>query len=84
MVLKKPFLADERKYLGPLMRFAFGDVRDLIVSHKLATDLRIGATEPCKSGADTRRQPSCGSRRRSADMSFAALPASAATARMDR
>jgi hypothetical protein len=27
-------LADERNFLGMLMRFAFGDVRDRIVSHK--------------------------------------------------
>jgi hypothetical protein len=34
-VLKKSFfLADQRNFLGPLMRFAFGDVRDHIVSHK--------------------------------------------------
>jgi hypothetical protein len=31
IVLKKSFLADERNFLGPLMRFAFGDVRDHIV-----------------------------------------------------
>jgi hypothetical protein len=30
----KVFLADERDFLGPLMRFAGGDVRDHIVSHK--------------------------------------------------
>ena len=34
IVLKKSFLADERKFLGPLMRFARGDVRDHIVSHE--------------------------------------------------
>jgi hypothetical protein len=34
IVLKKPFSPDERKFLGLLMRFARGDVRDLIVSHK--------------------------------------------------
>jgi hypothetical protein len=33
------------------MRFARGNVRDHIVSHKTATDLRIGAKEPC-SGRD--------------------------------
>jgi hypothetical protein len=34
IVLKKSFLADERKFLGPLMRFARGDVTDHIVSHE--------------------------------------------------
>jgi hypothetical protein len=34
IVLKKSFLDDERNFLGPLMRFARGDVRDHIVSHK--------------------------------------------------
>jgi hypothetical protein len=33
IVLQKSFLADERNFLGPLMRFAGGDVRDHIVSH---------------------------------------------------
>jgi hypothetical protein len=33
-VLKKSFLTDERNCSGPLMRFARGDVRDDIVSHK--------------------------------------------------
>jgi hypothetical protein len=33
-VLKKSFLAVEQNLLGPLMRFARGDVRDHIVSHK--------------------------------------------------
>ena len=33
------------------MGFARGDARDHIVSHKTATDLRIGAKEPC-SGRD--------------------------------
>ena len=45
--VKKSFLGDERNFLGPLMRFARGDVRDHIVSHKIATDLRIGAKERC-------------------------------------
>ena len=27
-------IGDERNFLGPLMRFGCGDVRDLIVSHK--------------------------------------------------
>jgi hypothetical protein len=34
ILLQKSFLGDERNSLGPLMRFACGDVRDLIVSHK--------------------------------------------------
>jgi hypothetical protein len=34
IVLKGSFLADERNFLGPLMRFEFDDVRDRIVSHK--------------------------------------------------
>jgi hypothetical protein len=33
-VLKKSFWGDERKFLEPLMRFARGDIRDHIVSHK--------------------------------------------------
>src|SRR5580700_10206527 len=34
IVLKKSFLDDERNFLGPLMRFARGDVRGHIVLHK--------------------------------------------------
>jgi hypothetical protein len=34
ILLQKSFLGDERNFLGPLMRFVCGDVRDLIVSHK--------------------------------------------------
>jgi hypothetical protein len=34
IVLKKSFWGDERKFLEPLMRFARGDLRDHIVSHK--------------------------------------------------
>jgi hypothetical protein len=34
IVLKKSFLGDERNFSGPLTRFARGDVRDHIVSHK--------------------------------------------------
>ena len=34
ILLKKSFLGDERNFLGPLMRFARGDVRDHIASHK--------------------------------------------------
>jgi hypothetical protein len=35
IVLKKSFLADEQKFLEPLMRFVRGDVRDHIVSPKI-------------------------------------------------
>ena len=35
IVLKKSFFADELKFLGPLMRFVRGDVRDQIVSPKI-------------------------------------------------
>jgi hypothetical protein len=35
IVLKKSFLVDERKFLGPLMRFVRGDVRDHIVTPKI-------------------------------------------------
>ena len=34
IVLKKSFSGDDQNLLGPLMRFARGDVRDHIVSHK--------------------------------------------------
>jgi hypothetical protein len=34
ILLQKSFLGDERNFLGPLMRFVCGDVRDLMVSHK--------------------------------------------------
>jgi hypothetical protein len=34
-VLKKSFLGDAPNFLEPLTRFARGDVRDLIVSHKI-------------------------------------------------
>jgi hypothetical protein len=33
-VLKKSFLADERNFSGPLVRFVRGDMWDHIVSHK--------------------------------------------------
>jgi hypothetical protein len=45
IVLKKSFLADERKVLGPLMRFGRRDVRD--IHPKSTTDLRSGAEERC-------------------------------------
>ena len=32
--VEKAFLSDEREFLEPLMRFARGDMRDHIVSHK--------------------------------------------------
>jgi hypothetical protein len=35
IVLKKSFLGDARNFLEPLMRFARGDVRDLVVSHEI-------------------------------------------------
>jgi hypothetical protein len=34
ILLKKSFSGDDQNLLGPLMRFARGDVRDHIVSHK--------------------------------------------------
>ena len=34
ILLQKSFLGDERNFLGPLMHFVCGDVRDLIVPHK--------------------------------------------------
>jgi len=49
--VEKVLLADEQNFLGPLMRFARGDVRDRTTSlHiKTTTDLRIGPTELCSS-----------------------------------
>ena len=35
IVLKKSLVADEREFLGPLMRFVRGDVRDHIVTLKI-------------------------------------------------
>jgi hypothetical protein len=50
-VLKKSFSGDERNFLGPLMRFASGDVRDHIVSHTpLVVDELIVACD-CDRGA---------------------------------
>jgi hypothetical protein len=34
ILLQKSFWGDDRNFLGPLMRFVCGDVRDLIVSYK--------------------------------------------------
>jgi hypothetical protein len=51
IALKESFLGDERNFLGPLMRFARGDVRDHMFHTETATDLRIGARERC-SGRD--------------------------------
>jgi hypothetical protein len=51
IVLKKSFWGDERNFLGPLMPFARGDVRDHIVSHKTTRQLRMGATQYCNDGA---------------------------------
>jgi hypothetical protein len=50
-VLQKSFWGDDKNFSGPLMRFARGDMRDHIVSHKTTTELRIGATEYCGGGA---------------------------------
>jgi hypothetical protein len=47
ILLKKSFSADERKFSGPLMRSARGDVRDHIVLPKTTTDLRIGPSGHC-------------------------------------
>jgi hypothetical protein len=44
---KKSFLAEQRKFLGPLMRFVRGNVRDHTDSPKSTTDLRNGAKERC-------------------------------------
>jgi hypothetical protein len=46
MVLKSLW-GDDQYFSGPLMRFARGDMRDDIVSHKTTTDLCSAATEPC-------------------------------------
>jgi hypothetical protein len=54
IVLKKPFLSDERKFLEPLMRFTSGDVRDHIVSSKSTRDLRSGV-EKQRSGGEVQR-----------------------------
>ena len=47
IVLQKSFWADQRKFLGPLMRFALGDVRDHMISRKSDPDPRIGAMDRC-------------------------------------
>jgi hypothetical protein len=39
IVLKKSFLAEQQKFLGPLMRFVRGDVRDHIDSPKIDHEL---------------------------------------------
>jgi hypothetical protein len=44
-VLKKSFWRDDQKFSGLLMRFARGDMRDHIVSHKTTTELRMSATK---------------------------------------
>jgi hypothetical protein len=46
ILLKSPFWDDERKFSGPLMRFARDDLRGHNVS-KTTTDLRIGAEACC-------------------------------------
>jgi hypothetical protein len=45
IVLKKSFLTDERKFLGPLMRLVRCDVRGHIVMPKIDHGSRRGATE---------------------------------------
>ena len=47
IVLKKSFSPDERNFLGPLMRFARGNVRDHIISRKNDRTPRIGAMDRC-------------------------------------
>jgi hypothetical protein len=49
-IVAKVFLGDGQNFPGSLMRFARGDMRDHIVSHKTTTELRIGATEYCSGG----------------------------------
>jgi hypothetical protein len=44
-VLKKSFLAAQQNFLGPLMSFVRGHVRDHTDSPKSTTDLRNGAKE---------------------------------------
>ena len=39
IVLKKSFLAEQQKFLGPLMHFVRGDVRDHIDSPKIDHEL---------------------------------------------
>jgi hypothetical protein len=46
IMLKKSLLADERKFLGPLMRLVRGDVKGTTLIHpKSITDLRSGPKE---------------------------------------
>jgi hypothetical protein len=45
--LQKAFLGGDRKFSGPLMRFARGEMRDHIVCTKTTRELRIGVTEYC-------------------------------------
>jgi hypothetical protein len=63
-VLKNVLLGDERNFLGPLMRFARGNVGTKSFHAKTATDLRISAKE--RAAVETaKNQPSrdfrCGS-----------------------
>jgi hypothetical protein len=51
IVLKKSFGGDDRIFLGPLMRFVRGDVRDHTFLRKTTTEFRIGATEYCSGRA---------------------------------
>jgi hypothetical protein len=45
ILLQKSFWADQRDFLGPLMGFARGDVRDDIVLAKIDHGLRIRAKD---------------------------------------
>jgi hypothetical protein len=49
-VLQKSFLGAGRKFLGPLMRFVCGEVRDHTFLRKTTTEFRIGAAEYCSCG----------------------------------
>jgi hypothetical protein len=48
----KVFLADQRKILRPLMRFARGDVRDhiILILAKIDHEPRAGAAARCSGG----------------------------------
>jgi hypothetical protein len=50
IVLQKSFLGAGRKFLGPLMRFVCGEVRDHTFLRKTTTEFRIGAAEYCSCG----------------------------------
>jgi hypothetical protein len=50
VLLKKSFWVTKRNFLGPLMPFARGDVRDHIVSQKTTREFRMGVTKYCSGG----------------------------------